>query len=144
MKTALLYQSRFGTTKLYVDWLKQDLGYDAYTFKNTSADLLSNYDTFIVSSGTYMGKMPLTSFLQKNWDKLNTKKIIAMAVGIVPPNHADSLKSYNAIPGEIRNVINYFKLPGKIGVRNEQNVLKANILPVVHSVHASRIFTMMV
>lgn len=144
MKTALLYQSRFGTTKLYVNWLSQDLGYDSVAFNEISEATFDNYDAFIISSGTYMGRMPLTDFLKKNWDKLNGKKVVAMAVGIVPPKHADSHKSYMTIPTEIRTEIDYFKLPGKIGVRNEANVLKDNILPVVHSLHASRLFAMMV
>ena len=40
----ILYQSKYGATKKYVDWLVEELGYDYAETKNSKVANLLNYD----------------------------------------------------------------------------------------------------
>lgn len=115
MKAAIYYKTHLGSTKTYVNWIQKKLDCDIFLFRQFSKSDINQYDTIIISSGTYVGKMPLVKFLEKNWPKIKEKNVIVLAVGVVSPHDDASLKSYNSIPNSIRQQIKYFKLPGKIG-----------------------------
>ena len=61
--------------------------------------------------------MPLVGFLRKHWAVLSGKRVVAFAVGSVPPEAPASQKAYQAIPEEIRKSIEFFKLPCKSGLK---------------------------
>ncbi|HPW48047.1 MAG TPA: flavodoxin domain-containing protein [Candidatus Saccharibacteria bacterium] len=115
MKTAIFYKSHLGSTKTYAAWIQKKIKANLFLFRQFKKVKIENYDTVIVASGTYIGKMPLVKFLTKAWPYIKDKNIIVIAVGMVSPHDDDSLKSYNSIPEHIRSSIKYFKLPGKIG-----------------------------
>lgn len=115
MKTVIFYKSHLGSTKTYVNWMQKKIGCDVYLFRQLNKAKLDNYDTVIISSGTYVGKMPLVKFLEKIWTRVKHKNVIVVAVGVVSPHDDASLKSYNSIPAGIRKNIKYFKIAGKIG-----------------------------
>lgn len=115
MKIAIVYRSFLGATKQYAEWLKGELNADIFKFKAVDKAKLALYDLIIVSSGTYAGWMPLTSFLKHYWDVLKNKKTVVVAVGAAPAEDIWSKRSYEKIPADIRRQIKYFKLPGKVG-----------------------------
>ena len=49
----ILYQSKYGATKKYVDWLVEELGYDYVETKNAKVADLLNYDVIILGGGVY-------------------------------------------------------------------------------------------
>ena len=49
----ILYQSKYGATKKYVDWLVEELGYDYAETKNSKVANLLNYDVIILGGGVY-------------------------------------------------------------------------------------------
>ena len=40
----IIYQSKYGATKRYADWLVEETGYDCIETKNAKATNLQNYD----------------------------------------------------------------------------------------------------
>ena len=48
----ILYQSKYGATKKYVDWLVEELGYDYAETKNSKVANLLNYDVIILGDNT--------------------------------------------------------------------------------------------
>lgn len=47
----ILYQSKYGATKKYADWLVEETGYDCIETKNAKIADLHNYDVIILGGG---------------------------------------------------------------------------------------------
>ena len=114
MKTIVVYKSFTGATKQYARWLAESLGIEAKKFSAARADM-DAAETVVAMSGTYCSWMPLVSFLKKNWEMIKDKKVVVIAVGIVPPADKGSEDAFNRIPAGIRAKIKFFKVPGKMG-----------------------------
>lgn len=115
MKAVIFYKSHLGSTKTYAYWIQKQLKCDIFLFRQFKKAKIEKYDTVIVCSGTYIGKMPMVNFLIKTWPRIKDKNVVAIAVGVVSAHDDASIKSYNRIPANIRRDIKYFKIPGKIG-----------------------------
>ena len=62
----ILYQSKYGATKKYVDWLVEELGYDYIETKDAKVAKLLNYDVIILGGGVYAsGRAYCTDFLPR-------------------------------------------------------------------------------
>ena len=136
MKTAIVYQSFFGTTRRYAEWLHESVESGIFKVGQISPEEMSNYDLIVLCSGTYVGWIRIRGYLKKQWDVLQDKKIILLVVGAVPPEHPDSTKSYEKLPEHIRSSIEYFKLPGKIGSANAEKVKRENLQPVIEYIQS--------
>ncbi len=138
MKTLITYKTKGGATKKYMEWLAKDLDADIMTYDQVGRKFdFDKYNTIIVSSGTYMGLMPLNRFLKKNWKKLKGKQVIAIAVGAAPADDKWSKWSYERISHKIRDNIQYFKILGEIPVpageeKKPTQVKKENLNEVLH------------
>lgn len=77
----ILYQSKYGATKKYVDWLVEELDYDYVETKDAN---LLNYDVIILGGGVYASGIAGLQFLKKNIGQLTGKKIAVFAVGASP------------------------------------------------------------
>lgn len=80
-KIALIYKSKYGSTKKYANWLKEKLKCDIYEGNKVKIKELLKYDTIIYGGGIYMGKLNGFDLIKKNINKLSKKKIIVFAVG---------------------------------------------------------------
>ncbi len=80
----ILYQSKYGATKKYAQWLTEATGFDCREVKGTDAASLTAYDTLICCGGLYASGMAGLSFLKKNWAALSGKRIFVLAVGASP------------------------------------------------------------
>ncbi len=135
MLTVIVYQSLLGASKKYAYWLANNLDCPIYTFKNIPEKKLRQCDIVIVISGTYFGIMPLVQYIKRNWGILQSKKVIALAVGIISPTRPQSIQAYEKIPIFIRKKIKYFKLPGKIlGISPLGEVSKIQLKPVLRQI----------
>jgi menaquinone-dependent protoporphyrinogen IX oxidase len=113
MRVLICFKSKHGATERYMQWLSEELGADVRTFDDIDRKYdFHDYDTVVVSSGTYAGFMSLNRFLKRHWDQLESKNVIAVAVGAALADDPWSLKSYNRIPDKIRGKIRYIKIIG--------------------------------
>lgn len=113
MKTLICYKTRGGATARYAEMLSKELEADVKQFSEVKKECFEDYDTIIVSSGTYAGLMPLTRFLKKYWKNLEPKKVVVVAVGAAPTDDPWSDFSYKRIPQKIREKIQYYKIMGE-------------------------------
>lgn len=129
MKTLILYNTRNGASEKYAKWLAEELKIPAKRFEDIPQTGLEAAEKIYVLSGTYGGQMPLVQFLKNNWDGLRNKKIIAIAVGMVPAGNWWSKISYWLIPKYVRNNIEFHKLPGWMPEKPEtlKGVKKENL-----------------
>lgn len=133
----ICFKTKHGATERYMNWLAEEIGAELKNFKEiTRKEDFSGYEIVVVSSGTYAGLMPLKRFLKKYWGKLQSKRLVVVAVGAAPAEDPWSLRSYNRIPEKIREKIKYFKIMGDTpqGARKSDYVspvVRANLKEVV-------------
>lgn len=83
-KGIILYQSKYGATKKYAEWLTQETGYAYIETKAAKVANLQNYDVIILGGGVYASGIAGLQFLKKNIKQLANKKIAVFAVGASP------------------------------------------------------------
>lgn len=83
-KGIILYQSKYGATKKYANWLQEETDYDCVETKSVNLNRLSEYDTIILGGGVYASGIAGLSFLKKNIGRLSDKKIVVFCVGASP------------------------------------------------------------
>ncbi|MDY2959927.1 MAG: flavodoxin domain-containing protein [Hornefia sp.] len=82
-KTAVVYYSKYGTTKKYAGIISDELGADLFEARNIKFRDLKDYDTVVFGGGIYSGGIGGIELITRNWYKgLNEKKVICFAVGI--------------------------------------------------------------
>lgn len=80
----ILYQSKYGATKKYAEWLKEETGFDCIETKKADIKKAKEYDTIILGGGVYASGIAGFSFLKKNIQHLQEKQIIVFCVGASP------------------------------------------------------------
>ncbi|MBP3610650.1 MAG: flavodoxin [Lachnospiraceae bacterium] len=83
-KGIILYQSKYGATKKYADWLKEATGFDCIETKKADIQTVRNYDTILLGGGVYASGIAGLSFLRKHIATLKDKKIAVFCVGASP------------------------------------------------------------
>lgn len=83
-KVVILYQSKYGSTKKYAEWLAEELAGDLLETKKATAEQIAQYDVVILGGGIYASGIAGISFLKKHFEKIKDKKIIVFAVGASP------------------------------------------------------------
>lgn len=83
-KGIILFQSKYGSTKKYAQWLGEQMGYECIETKKADIKTLEQYDTIILGGGVYASGILGLSFLKKNIESLCNKKIAVFCVGASP------------------------------------------------------------
>ena len=83
-RVIILYQSKYGATKKYADWLVEETGYDCIETKDAKVANLQNYDVIILGGGVYASGIAGLQFIKKNIGRLGNKKIVVFAIGASP------------------------------------------------------------
>lgn len=84
MNGVILYQSKYGATKKYADWLAEETGFACMETKKTKAGELAKFDTIILGGGIYASGIAGLSFLKKWLHALRGKKIAVFCCGASP------------------------------------------------------------
>ena len=84
MKGVILYQSKYGATKKYVDWLSEATGFSCIETKKAKIMELKEYDVIILGGGIYAFSIAGLSFLKKHADSLIDKKLAVFCCGASP------------------------------------------------------------
>ena len=90
-KTAVIYQSTYGTTRTYAEQIAQELGADLIECKKAKISELAGYDTIIFGGGIYAGRIAGSELIRKNYEKLKDKRLVVFSVGFTPQARTDVL-----------------------------------------------------
>jgi menaquinone-dependent protoporphyrinogen IX oxidase len=118
-KTAVVFQSKYGSTKQYAEWIADELSCGIFErTKIKAADLLP-FDTIIYGGGLYAGGVSGIDLLTKNYDKLRGKNLILFTCGLADPtdtyNTGNIKKSLcKVFTDEMQDKIKVFHLRGAI------------------------------
>lgn len=85
-KGIILYQSKYGATKKYAEWLQEATQFDCIETKKADIKKVQEYDVIILGGGIYASGIAGISFLKKNMQLLKDKKILVFCVGASPYN----------------------------------------------------------
>lgn len=110
---AILYKSKYGTTKQYAKWIAEETGGDLYELPQVQLSDLEKYTTIIIGGGLYAGGMLGFPFFKKNFHSLTSKKLIVFSVGAAFNNqtNTEAIKAANLSSEMLKKVL-YFHLRG--------------------------------
>jgi menaquinone-dependent protoporphyrinogen IX oxidase len=83
-RIAVIYQSKYGATKKYAEWLGEELSCDIIETNKAIIEQMEKYDLIILGGGIYATGIAGFSFLKKYHERLKNKKLIVFAVGASP------------------------------------------------------------
>jgi menaquinone-dependent protoporphyrinogen IX oxidase len=89
-KTAVVFQSKYGSTQKYAMWIAEELSCHIFERKNVKPADLKPYDTIIYGGGLYAGGVAGISLITKNFDKLCNKNIIVFTCGLADPTDKEN------------------------------------------------------
>lgn len=84
MNGVIVYKSKYGATKKYVEWLVEETGFDTVETSNAKINELQKYDVVVLGGGIYATGIAGIAFLKKNIKALQDKKVIVFCNGASP------------------------------------------------------------
>lgn len=116
-KIAVVYQSKYGATRKYAEWIAGELSCDLFEGKEIKASDLLPYDTIILGGGLYAGGVNGIKILTKNFSKFSNKNLVLFTCGLADPSdtvNTDHIKkSLNKeLTEEMQDKIKLFHLRG--------------------------------
>lgn len=81
-RIAVVYTSKYGTTRQYAQWIAEETGADLYEQDGCSVKDLADYDILVFGGAIHAGGILGIRWLQKNFKHLADKKIVTFAVGL--------------------------------------------------------------
>ena len=89
MKSGLiLYQSKYGATKKYAEWLRERTGFDCVETPKAAPGMAAQYEALILCGGVYASGIAGLGFLKRNIAALKGRKIAVLCVGASPDDEA--------------------------------------------------------
>jgi menaquinone-dependent protoporphyrinogen IX oxidase len=115
IKVLIAYQSKYGSTKQYAEWIHQDTEGDLVNIENGDKPDLARYDIMVLGSPVRVGNIVIAPFLKDHWSVMKGKEVILFTTSATPPHHPKIQSIYEkSLPEEIRKEIKYFPLHGRI------------------------------
>lgn len=96
-KGIIIFQSKYGATKKYVNWLMEMTDYDCIETPKVVIGKVEEYETVILCGGIYASGIAGLSFLKRNISRLKDKKIVILCVGASPYDETafNEIKAHN-------------------------------------------------
>jgi menaquinone-dependent protoporphyrinogen IX oxidase len=115
-KTAVIYKSKYGSTKKYAEWIASELKSILFECSQIKPEDLLQYDTIIFGGGLYASGINGISLITKNFQTIKNKNIIVFTVGLAATEDKEIFKPIieKNCTQELRNKIKFFHLRGGI------------------------------
>ncbi|WMI80015.1 flavodoxin domain-containing protein [Anaerotignum sp. MB30-C6] len=118
-KIVVVYQSKYGATKKYAEWISGELSCDLFERKNVKVSDLKTYDTIIYGGGLYAVGVSGIDIITKNFPELSNKNLIVFTCGLADPmskENTDDIKENlsKVFTTQMQNKIKLFHLRGAI------------------------------
>jgi menaquinone-dependent protoporphyrinogen IX oxidase len=130
-KTIVIYSSKYGYTKKYSAMIAEKLNADLYDIKHFDKKIIKNYDSIIIGSGLYAGKIQGLNLIVENYGVKHFSKIIFFTVGLADYSKENNVNSIRKrieqiLPVNILKEIKIFYLRG--GINYKELTLKHKIM----------------
>lgn len=103
-KGLIVYQSKYGATKKYVDMLREEIPCDVFATSDCGKLALEEYDWIILAGGIYAGGISGLHQLQKRYHRRPNQRFAVFCVGASPfdENALAEIKARN-LRGDLQN-----------------------------------------
>ena len=93
----ILYQSKYGATQKYANWLSDKTGFDCIAVDKADMKQIQQYDVIVLGGAIYASGISGLSFLKKHMEALRGKRLVVFCVGASPYDKKafDEIKAYN-------------------------------------------------
>ncbi len=119
IKVLIAYQSKYGATKQYAEWIQKECNGDLINIENGDKADLAGYDIIIIGGSVRVGSIVIAPFIKDHWSVIKGKKVILFTTSGTPPQHPKIQSIYEkSLPAEIRSEMRYFPLYGRISSEN--------------------------
>jgi len=118
-QTVVIYESKYGFTRRYAQWLSESLSCPLFERKDFEPKDFKKYETVIYGGGLYAGGVSGIRLLTQNRKLLSGKRVILFTCGLADPtditNVSHILKSLSkALPAEMMDSMKIFHFRGGI------------------------------
>lgn len=109
----IVYQSKYGATKRYAGWLREQTGFDCRAAREAAREAArtdwTRYETIVFAGGVYAGNIAGLALLRRNFSRLQGKKLAVLCVGAAPFDEAEwaALRARN-FSGELARVPGFY------------------------------------
>jgi len=116
MKAIILFETKYGSTQVYSEWLSREMGYPAVHYKGFDLDDLHLFERIVIGSSVHMSKLDIAPWLKRHWKLLSEKDVILFSVNGTPPDDTNELQNIldYSLPRHIQEEIAYFPLQGRL------------------------------
>ena len=119
IKVLIVYQSKYGSTKQYAEWIHQEIKGDLVNIEQGDKPDLAKYDIMIIGGYMRTGHIVIAPFIKDNWSIVKEKRVILFTTSGTPPQHPKIQSIYKkSLPAEIRKEIKHFSLHGRMYCKN--------------------------
>ena len=118
-RTAVVYQSKYGSTEKYAKWIAETLSCNLFDRETVTVDELRSYDTIIYGGGLYAGGVSGIDLITENFRCFSGKNIVLFTCGLADtsnPINTDHIKMSlrKHFTNEMEEQIKVFHLRGGI------------------------------
>ena len=116
MKGIIIYKGKYGATRQYAAWLRDELGLQLVQADHCKSYHIELSDIIVIGTSIYVGKMQVSKWLKKNLDILKKKKVFLFVVCGTAMDETQKLESYldASMPAELRHHCSTYFLPGRL------------------------------
>ena len=116
MKGAIIYQSRYGATRMYANMLAEVLNLPVIPEEEVNAVVIKMFDFFLIGSSVYIGKLMLKRFLDIYVNELKSKQLFLFIVSADTDPEPESHNKLIAdnVPETMLSACEFFFLRGKV------------------------------
>lgn len=114
MNILLTYNSKYGHTKKFADWIAEELHTTSYSFDKVDKTMIDKADTIVYGAGIYVFSVNIPQIIKDNADK----NLVLFIVGASNPKDTDYTEVYNkSIPSELKDKIKIFHFQAGINYK---------------------------
>ncbi len=138
-KTAVVYKSKYGSTKKYAKSISERLNADLFEQSDIKTESLAGYDTIVYGAGLYASGINGISLITKNFDKLKNKNLIVFTVGLAATDDKEIFEPIikKNFTEDMRSCITFFHLRGGIDYK-KLNFLHKNMMGMLKKMVAKK------
>lgn len=113
---AVIYKSKYGSTKKYAEWISEKLKCDLFEISEIEGNKLKKYSTIIFGGGIYASGINGIKFINKNYEIIKDKNIIIFTVGLSSTDDKSIFKPIieKNFTQDMQEDIDFFHLRGGI------------------------------
>lgn len=127
---AVVYATKYGHTKQYADWLKEEAGADTFAAASFTPTKALEYKVVVFAGGVYGDKIMIMDWLKKNLGQVNVNKIIVAAVSWYCNDSEDAKARLIAenYPEQFKNIVPLVVINSGIDKKKTSVMDKAQLL----------------